>query len=123
MENYNCEECNYRRKDVTLCFPCMMQILAERRKKNRMNRNNEVRFEIVEHIAVLTEQPTGWKKELNLVAWNDREPKYDIRDWDPEHERMSKGITLLPEEMHRIVEAVVDKDFAPRDAAKENIER
>ena len=47
-----------------------------------MNRNNEVRFEIVEHIAVLTEQPTGWKKELNLVAWNEREPKYDIRDWD-----------------------------------------
>ena len=88
-----------------------------------MNRNNEVRFEIVEHIAVLTEQPTGWKKELNLVAWNDREPKYDIRDWDPEHERMSKGITLLPEEMHRIVEAMVDRDFAPRDAAKENIER
>jgi coenzyme F420-reducing hydrogenase gamma subunit len=36
MENYNCEECNYRRKDVTLCFPCMMQILAERRKKNRI---------------------------------------------------------------------------------------
>ena len=63
------------------------------------------------------------KKELNLVAWNDREPKYDIRDWDPEHERMSKGITLLPEEMHRIVEAVVDRDFTPRDAAKENIER
>ena len=88
-----------------------------------MNRNNEVRFEIVEHIAVLTEQPTGWKKELNLVAWNEREPKYDIRDWDPEHERMSKGITLLPEEMHRIVEAVVDRDFSPRDAAKENIER
>lgn len=37
MENYNCEECNYRRKDVTLCFPCMMQILAERRKKIKEN--------------------------------------------------------------------------------------
>lgn len=88
-----------------------------------MNRDNEVRFEIVEHIAVLTEQPTGWKKELNLVAWNDREPKYDIRDWDPEHERMSKGITLLPEEMHKIVEAVVDRDCVPRETAKGELER
>ena len=84
-----------------------------------MNNTNEVRFEIVEHIAVLAEQPTGWRKELNLVAWNDKEPKYDIRDWDPEHERMSRGVTLFPEEMKRIVEAVKDRNLSPRETEQE----
>ena len=78
------------------------------------NTRNEVRFEITEQIAVLAEYPTGWRKELNMVSWNDNQPKFDIRDWDPDHERMSKGITLLPEEMHRIVEAVMDRDFTPK---------
>ena len=78
------------------------------------NTRNEVRFEITEQIAVLAEYPTGWRKELNMVSWNDNQPKYDIRDWESGHERMSKGITLLPDEMHRIVEAVMDRDFTPK---------
>lgn len=84
-----------------------------------MNNTNEVRFEIVEHIAVLAEQSTGWRKELNIVAWNDKEPKYDIRDWDPEHERMSRGVTLFPEEMQRIVEVVKDRNLSPRETEQE----
>ena len=84
-----------------------------------MNNTNEVRFEIVEHIAVLAEQPTGWRKELNFVSWNDKEPKYDIRDWDPEHERMSRGVTLFPEEMKRIVEAVKDRNLSQRETEQE----
>lgn len=80
------------------------------------NTRNEVRFEITEQIAVLAEYPTGWRKELNMVAWNDNPPKYDIRDWSPEHEFMSKGITLKPEEMKNIVEAVKDRDFTPRES-------
>ena len=43
----------------------------------------ELKYEIVEHIGVLSENARGWRKELNLVSWNDREPKYDIRDWAP----------------------------------------
>ena len=74
-----------------------------------MNRNNEVRFEIVEHITVITEQPTGWKKELNMVSWNDREPKYDIRDWAPEHEKMGKGVTLSEEEAKKLAELLAAK--------------
>lgn len=42
MDNYNCEECNYRKKDVTICFPCMMQILAERRKKKKVKMEDEL---------------------------------------------------------------------------------
>lgn len=56
-------------------------------------------FEIVEHIAVLSENAKGWKKELNLVSWNGRTPKFDLRDWDSEHAKMGKGITLTNEEL------------------------
>lgn len=54
----------------------------------------EIKYEIIETLGVLSENAKGWKKELNLISWNDREPKYDLREWDPEHEKMGKGITL-----------------------------
>ena len=54
----------------------------------------EIKYEIVEELGVISENDKGWKKEINLVTWNDREPKYDIRDWSEDHEKMGKGITL-----------------------------
>jgi len=54
----------------------------------------EIKFEVTKHIGVLSEGSKGWQKELNLVSWNDREPKYDIRDWSPERAKMGKGVTL-----------------------------
>lgn len=63
----------------------------------------EIKYEIVKAIGVLSESANGWKRELNLVSWNDRSPKYDIRDWDENHEKMSKGITLSEEEMETLV--------------------
>lgn len=62
----------------------------------------ELKFEIVEQIAVLSESPKGWTKELNLISWNGRDPKYDIRDWAPNHEKMGKGITLSKEELDKL---------------------
>lgn len=62
----------------------------------------EIKYEITEELAVLSETAKGWTKELNMVSWNDREPKFDIREWSPEHERMGKGVTLNKEEMKRI---------------------
>ncbi|NLD18968.1 MAG: hypothetical protein GX663_01785 [Clostridiales bacterium] len=67
---------------------------------------SNIKYEIVEEIAVLSESVKGWTKELNLVSWNDREPKYDLREWAPEHEKMGKGITLTKEEMQKIVDAM-----------------
>lgn len=66
----------------------------------------EIKFEIAEHIAVLSESAKGWKKELNLISWNGREPKYDIRDWDPNHEKMGKGVTLSKEEFDLLREVI-----------------
>lgn len=63
---------------------------------------NDIKFEITAHLGVLTEYPSGWKKELNIVKWGDRQPVLDIRDWDEEHMRMSRGITLDGEEAGKL---------------------
>lgn len=62
----------------------------------------ELKFEITERIGVLSENSKGWTKELNKVSWNEREPKYDLREWNPDHSRMGKGITLTDEEVETL---------------------
>lgn len=64
----------------------------------------EITFEITKELGVISETSKGWTRELNLVSWNDREPKFDIRDWSPDHTRMSKGVSLTEEEMKKLVE-------------------
>ena len=66
--------------------------------------DRDITFEIIEEIGIISTIDTGWAKELNLVRWNGGVAKYDIRDWDPSHTRMSRGITLKEEEMRRILE-------------------
>lgn len=61
--------------------------------------DKEFDFTIVDALGVLSTSPKGWTKELNLISWNGREPKYDIRDWAPEHAKMGKGVTLSEEEI------------------------
>lgn len=61
--------------------------------------NQKISFEILEELAVLSENTKGWRKELNLVRWNENPPKFDIREWSPDHEKMGKGITFTNEEM------------------------
>ncbi len=63
-----------------------------------------IKYEIIKNIGVLSESSSGWTKEFNLISWNDREPKYDLRDWDPEHEKMGKGVTLTEEELKKLKE-------------------
>ena len=55
-------------------------------------------YEIIEEIWVISTKSRGWKRELNLVSWNGAVPKYDIRDWAPDHESMGKGIALSKDE-------------------------
>lgn len=64
----------------------------------------EVKHKIVKEIGTLSESTKGWKKELNLVSWNNREPKYDLRDWAPDHAKLGKGITLSTEELKKLKE-------------------
>ena len=64
----------------------------------------ELKFFIKENLGVISEGSKGWKKEVNLVSWNDRKAKLDIRDWDESHEKMGKGITLSKEELIELKE-------------------
>ncbi len=64
----------------------------------------DFKYEIVEEIGVLSTSPKGWQKELNKISWNGAEPKYDIRDWAPDHEKMGKGVTLTEDEVAKLKE-------------------
>lgn len=70
----------------------------------------EFKYEIVKELGVISENARGWTKELNLVSWNDREPKYDIREWAPDHERMGKGVSLTEEELLALAELIASRD-------------
>ena len=60
---------------------------------------SEIKYEIVKKLGVLSKSASGWEKQLNLMRWNDRDPKYDIREWSPDGEKMGKGVTLSKEEL------------------------
>jgi len=59
----------------------------------------DIKFEIIQKVGVLSRSGSGWEKQLNLISWNDRDPKYDLREWSPDGEKMGKGITLSTEEL------------------------
>jgi hypothetical protein len=75
----------------------------------------EIKYEITKTLGVLSEGSKGWQKEINLVSWNDRQPKVDIRDWAPEHEKMGKGVTLNKEELKKFKELLNDIDLETLD--------
>ena len=70
---------------------------------------DKVTFDIKAQLGVLTEYPTGWKKEVNMVSWNGNPAKVEIRDWDPEHEKMSRGITLNEKEIGSLLDIITEK--------------
>lgn len=59
----------------------------------------DIKFEIKETLGIISQSPKGWNKELNLISWNGKEPKYDLRDWSSDHSKMGKGVTLTVEEI------------------------
>ena len=63
---------------------------------------DEVKYEIVESFGILSTSPSGWTKELNLISWNGGEPKYDVRQWSPDHSKMGKGVSLSREEAEEL---------------------
>ncbi|MCE7920135.1 MAG: hypothetical protein DYG85_11570 [Chloroflexi bacterium CFX1] len=59
----------------------------------------DIKYEIVKTIGAVSKAASGWSKELNLISWNEREPKYDLRDWSGDKSKMGKGVTLTKEEL------------------------
>lgn len=77
-------------------------VIRLKEKEGEKKRMADVKYEIVDEIGVLSESAKGWQKELNLISWNGAEPKYDLRDWAPNHGKMGKGITLNAEEAQEL---------------------
>ena len=62
----------------------------------------ELDVEIIEAIGVISSSEKGWRMEVNLVSWNNRAVKYDIRSWNEDHTKCSRGATLTPEELYKL---------------------
>jgi hypothetical protein len=71
----------------------------------------DINYEIVKKVGVLSKAASGWAKELNLIRWNDREPKYDLRDWSADGQKMGKGVTLSREELLALKELLNSMDL------------
>lgn len=69
-------------------------------------RDDDFKYEILKHCGVLSTSPKGWTKEFNVVSWNGKNPKYDIRDWSAEHDHMSRGITMTRDELEQLAELI-----------------
>ncbi len=69
----------------------------------------EIQYEIVKEIAVLSTSESGYIKEINLISWNGKEPKYDIRSFFPNREKCGKGITLTADEAAALLKALQEE--------------
>lgn len=77
------------------------------------NISSEISFKLLDRVGLIAVTPRGWNKELNIISWNGGQAKYDIRDWSPEHDRMSKGMTLREEELKGLHNLLLEK-YGPK---------
>ena len=55
--------------------------------------------DIQKEIGKISTAKSGWSLELNFVAWGSYAPKYNIRTWSADHQKMGKGVTFTKEEL------------------------
>ena len=82
---------------------------TQKQEVNTMS-NERISYKVIANVGILAHYPTGWRKEVNIVSWNEGPAKLDIRDWSEDHEKMSRGITLTADEMQRLVDSVQARD-------------
>lgn len=96
------------------------------RQNDSQRRSDVVRFNLLEHIGVLSRKDNGWTREVNIVSWNDGAAKVDIREWDPDHKRMTKGVTLFEEEAETLAKVLARRyglRLADRELSRKESER
>ena len=71
----------------------------------------DFKFDIKQSLGSISESAKGWKREVNVMTWNNKKPKVDIREWDENHEQMGKGITLSKEELNQLKEILNQIDI------------
>lgn len=72
--------------------------------------NERISYKVIANVGTLAKYPTGWSEEVNIVSWNEGPAKLDIRDWSPEHDKMSRGSTLNADEVQRLLDSVQSRD-------------
>lgn len=63
----------------------------------------DVDYQILKNLVTFPAEGNGvFHKELNLISWRGRMPKYDLRSWTDDRSAMTKGITLTEEQMKEV---------------------
>ena len=87
-----------------------MKLWTDKNQKAKTEKGQgmkEIQYEIVKEIAVLSASDRGYTKEINLISWNGKEPKYDFRgSFSPNREKCGKGITLNADEAAALLKAL-----------------
>ena len=52
-----------------------------------------MKYEIIKKLGVLEGDPEGYRTEINIISWDGRLPKLDIRKWQP-NGKPSGGVCL-----------------------------
>lgn len=68
---------------------------------------NDFSYNIIRNIATIS-QRGSWALELNLISWAGRPATFDLRKWNEDHSKMSKGISLTREEVKALGKFLVD---------------
>lgn len=96
---------------LKICKIMVYYLLDKLSREIRIIKMADIKYDIVEEIGAVSESSTGWTKELNLISWNNREAKYDLRDWAPDHAKMGKGITLSINELRELKKLLNNMDI------------
>ena len=80
----------------------------------------EISFEVLDKFGVLSESSTGWTKELRLVSWNNKEPRYELREWSPGDRKCSRGVTLSLTEIRTLQEILMETEFPEQSGENEH---
>ena len=96
---------------LKICKIRVYYLLDKLSRERRIIKMADIKYDIVEEIGAVSESSTGWTKELNLISWNNREAKYDLRDWAPDHAKMGKGITLSINELRELKKLLNNMDI------------
>lgn len=72
---------------------------------------SEFKYDVINSYGVISESSRGWTKELRLISWNEREPRFDIREWSPEADKMGRGITMRRDELLKLKDLLATIDL------------
>ena len=86
------------------------------------NRKDEITFVRNKKYGTVSIASNGWTKEVCNVTWNGRSPKLDIREWDSEYNKMSKGLTFTKEEAKKVLKILASVNFEEFDVYERNNE-